>query len=66
VILVRLGSAKDRHYSVTLRLVDDALISSNGFSHHVQDRLKALHSDFWIAQTVDKFGGVANVSKQDR
>jgi hypothetical protein len=49
VILMWLGSAKYCHYPVALGLVDDALVSSDGFSHYVQDGLEAPHPGFGIA-----------------
>ncbi len=65
MILMWLWSAKDRHHPVALGFVDDALVSSDGLSHQVQNGLKAPHSSFGIAQTIDKLGGVANVRKQN-
>jgi len=65
MILMWLWSAKDSHHPVALRFVDNAFVSSDGFSHEVQNGLKAPHSGFGIAQTIDKLGGVANVRKQN-
>jgi hypothetical protein len=65
MILMWLRSTKDRHHPVALRLVDDALISGDRFSHEIQNGLETPHSGFGIAQTIDKLGGVANVRKQN-
>ena len=66
MILMGLGGAKQRHDPVALRFVDDAVIANHGFIHDVENGLKALHSEFGIAQTIHDTGGVANIGKQNR
>ena len=63
VILMRLWGAKQRHDSVALRFVDDAVVTNNRFIHEVQNGLQASHAQFGIAQAINKAGRIPNVRK---
>jgi len=65
MILMWLWSAKDRHHSVALRLVDDALVSTHGLFHEIQNGSKPPHSYFGVTQTVDQSSGIADVRKEN-
>src|SRR5262249_18318186 len=64
VILMRLRCAEQRHHSVALRLVDDAVVADDGLVHELEDGLQTLHAEFGIAQAVHQAGRVTDVGKQ--
>jgi len=56
VVLMRLWGTKYCHDPVALRFVDDALVTNNGFIHEIENGLQTSHSQFGIAQTINKAG----------
>ena len=53
---MRLRRAKQRHDSVALYLVDDAVVAMNGILHEVEHRLETPHRQLGIAEAIDQAG----------
>ena len=56
MVLVRTRRAEQRHDSVALYLVDDAVVAMNGILHEVEHRLETPHRQLGIAEAIDQAG----------
>jgi hypothetical protein len=65
VILMGVRCAEQRHHSIALDPVDDAVVAMHGLLHQVEHRFQAPHAQFRIAQAVDQAGRIADVGEED-
>jgi hypothetical protein len=66
MVLMRPRCAEQRHDTVALDLVDDAVVAMNGLLHEVEYRLQPAHREFGVTEAVYQPGRIPNVGEQHR